>query len=152
MERLTLSDYQSLAEFRYQIRRFIRFSEESARRAGIEPRQHQLLLAIKGLPAQERPRIGALAERLQLQHHSTVELANRLAKRGYVRRVRDRDDRREVLLNLTPKGEKLLVGLSLDHRAELRTAGPTLMASLLQVLKTRKPRARNTAARRAALI
>lgn len=152
MERLTLSDYQSLAEFRYQIRRFIRFSEEAARRAGIEPRQHQLLLAIKGLPPQERPRIGVLAERLQLQHHSTVELANRLARRGYVRRVRERDDRREVLLNLTPKGEKLLGGLSLDHRAELRTAGPTLMASLLRVLKAGKPRGRETGVRRTTLI
>lgn len=142
METLTLSDYQSLAEFRYQIRRFLRFSEDAARKVGIEPRQHQLLLAIKGLPAQERASIGTLAERLQLHHHSTVELANRLAKGGYVRRGRDSDDRREVLLSLTAKGEKLLRGLALDHRAELRTAGPTLMAALLQVLKAGRPRGR----------
>jgi DNA-binding MarR family transcriptional regulator len=146
METLTLSDYQSLAEFRYQIRRFLRFSEEAARKAGIEPRQHQLLLAIKGLPPRERPSIGTLAERLQLQHHSTVELANRLAKGGYVRRMRDSGDRREVLLRLTAKGEKLLRELSLDHRAELRTAGPTLMAALLGMLKSEKPRARKVGA------
>lgn len=142
METLTLSDYQSLAEFRYQIRRFLRFSEEAARKAGIEPRQHQLLLGIKGLPPHERPCIGTLAERLQLQHHSTVELANRLAKAGYVRRMRDGGDRREVLLSLTAKGEKLLRALSLDHRAELRTAGPTLMAALFGVLKPVKTRGR----------
>src|SRR5215469_17916712 len=85
MQNLTLSDYQSLAELRYQIRKFLHFSEQAARNAGMEPRQHQLLLAIKGLSGDVRPRIGVLADRLQLRHHSTVELANRLAKRGYVR-------------------------------------------------------------------
>ena len=135
MTTLTLSDYRSLAEFRYQIRRFLRFSEQAARKSGMEPRQHQLLLAIKGLPQEERPRIGALAERLQLHHHSTVELANRLAKGGYVRRIRDRDDRREVLLSLTAKGEKVLRGLSIDHWEELRNAGPELMKTLQGVLQ-----------------
>ena len=77
--RLTLADYESLAELRYQIRRFLYFSEAAARESNLEPRQHQLMLAIKGLPKGVRPRIGELAERLQLQHHSTVELANRLA-------------------------------------------------------------------------
>jgi DNA-binding MarR family transcriptional regulator len=146
METLSLSDYQSLAEFRYQIRRFVHFSEEAARRAGIEPRQHQLLLAIKALPRTERPSIGMLAERMQIRHHSAVELANRLAGGGYVHRERDQRDRREVLLNLTPKGEKLLRELSLDHRAELQTAGPALMAALKQVLKIARPRARKNRA------
>ncbi len=135
MENLTLSDYQSLAELRYQIRKFVRFSEQAARKAGMEPRQHQLLLAIKGLPETERPRIGVLAERLQLQHHSTVELADRLAKGGYIRRRRDSEDRREVLLSLTAKGENLLRRLSLDHRQELRNAGPTLIGALMRVLE-----------------
>ena len=134
MEKLTLSDYQSLAELRYQIRKFLYFSEQAARKAGMEPRQHQLLLAIKGLPGEMRPRVGVLAERLQLQHHSTVELATRLANRGYIRRRRDSEDGREVLLNLTPKGEGLLRRLSYDHRQELRAAGPTLMGVLLRVL------------------
>jgi DNA-binding MarR family transcriptional regulator len=144
MENLALSDYQSLAELRYQIRRFLRFSEQAARKAGMEPRQHQLLLAIKGLPGEERPRVAVLAERLQLEHHSTVELANRLAQRGYIRRRRDRDDRREVLLGLTPKAENLLQRLSLDHRQELRKAGPELMKALRSVLDTRQRRTRNT--------
>ncbi len=142
MDELTLPDYRSLAEFRYQIRRFLRFSEEAARRAGVEPRQHQLLLAVKGLPSQERASIGVLAERLQLRHHSTVELVNRLAKGGYVRRVQDRNDRREVLLFLTIKGENLLRKLSNDHRAELQTAGPALLAALLRVMRVGKPRVR----------
>ena len=142
MKPLTLSDYQSLAEFRYQIRRFLRFSEESARQAGIEARQHQLLLAVKGLPSGEQPRIGVLADRLQIAPHSAVELANRLARSGYVRRQRDQQDRREVTLTLTTKGEKLLHELSLAHHAELRTAGPDLMAALTDVLKAVKPRVR----------
>jgi len=150
METLTPSDYQSLAELRYRIRRFLRFSEEAARKAGIEARQHQLLLALKGLPPQQRPNIGVLAERLQLRHHSTVELANRLARGGFVRRQRDSQDGREVLLSLTAKGEKLLRSLSLDHRAELRTAGPALMAALAAVL--RKPRPGKSAAGRSAQV
>ena len=85
---LTLADYESLAELRYQIRRFLHFSEQASRKAGLEPRQHQLMLALKGLPTGTRPRIGELAERLQIQHHSAVELANRLAAGGYVRRHR----------------------------------------------------------------
>lgn len=133
METLTLSDYRLLAELRYQLRRFLKFSEDAARKAGIEPHQHQLLLAIRGLPENEQPRIGVLAERLQIQPHSAVELANRLSKAGCVRRTRDSEDRREVLLSLTLKGERLLRQLSLDHRAELRTAGPMLMTALRQI-------------------
>jgi DNA-binding MarR family transcriptional regulator len=103
METVTLSDYQSLAELRHQIRRFVRFSEQAARKARIEPGQHQLLLALKGLPRAVRPSIGALAERLQVEPHSAVELVNRLAQKGFVRRRRDggNPDRRQVLLDLT---------------------------------------------------
>jgi DNA-binding MarR family transcriptional regulator len=131
---LTLSDYQSLAEFRYQIRKFLRFSEQAARRANLEPRQHQLLLALKGLPRGVRPRIGELAERLQVEPHSAVELANRLAARGYIRRHRDTEDRREVLVTLTARGEESLHKLSLHHKAELQSAGPALMSAFAQVL------------------
>lgn len=135
---LAVADYQSLAELRYQIRRFLHFSEEAARKAGLEPRQHQLMLAIKGLPQDVRPRIGELAERLQIQHHSTVELVNRLSSGGYVRRERGGEDRREVLLSLTPKGEKVLRELSLHHRAELRTQGPALIAALRHAIQMSK--------------
>jgi DNA-binding MarR family transcriptional regulator len=132
---LTLADYESLAELRYQVRRFLHFSEQAAREAGLEPRQHQLMLTLKGLPPGTRPRIGELAERLQIQHHSAVELVNRLATGGYVRRHRGGDDRREVLLSLTPKGEKVLRELSLHHKAELRMRGPALVAALKRAMQ-----------------
>ena len=128
------TDYESLAEFRYQIRRFLRFSEQAARSAGLEPRQHQLMLALKGLPKEARPRIAALAQRLQIQHHSAVELVNRLAAQGFVKRHRGGIDRREVLLSLTPKGERVLRDLSIHHREELRDAGPALLRALKRLM------------------
>ena len=123
-------DYRALADFRYEIRRFLNFSEQAARASGIEPQQHQALLAIKGLPRELEATVGTLAERLRIRHHSAVELTNRLARKGWMRRSRGRTDRREVLLHLTPRGENLLARLSLSHRNELRTAGPRLIASL----------------------
>jgi DNA-binding MarR family transcriptional regulator len=134
---LTRPDYQALADLRYQIRRFLHFSEQAARAAGLEPRQHQLMLALKGLPTGVRPRVGELAKRLQIQHHSAVELVNRLASGGFVRR-RGGQDRREVLLALAPKGEKVLRELSLHHKAELRTQGPELVAALKRAMQAGK--------------
>src|ERR1700676_2760775 len=133
---LTSADYESLAELRYQIRRFLHFSEQAARKAGLEPRQPQLMLTLKGLPTGTRPRISELAEGLQIQHHSAVELVNRLAAGGHVRRHRGGEDRREVLLSLTPKGEKVLRQLSLHHKAELRMRGPALVAALKRAMQT----------------
>ncbi len=127
---LTLPDHRALAEFRYQIRKFLQFSQQTASKAGLEPRQHQLLLAVKGLPAGRQPRIADLAERLQIRHHSAVELVNRLSAQGYVERHRGDTDRREVLVSLTFKGEKILRHLSLRHREELQTQGPALIAAL----------------------
>jgi len=149
---LTLSDYQSVAEFRYQIRRFLRFSEEAARSAGLKARQYQLLLAIKGLPQELRPTIGELAERLQIQHHSAVELVNRLSAGGYIHRQRANQDRREVLAILTPKGERVLHELVLHHRAELRLRGPGLIATLKHVMRNGKhpDKAANKSSRRQA--
>jgi DNA-binding MarR family transcriptional regulator len=132
---VTLSDYQSLAEVRYQIRQFLHFSEQASRSAGLEPRQYQLMLAIKGLPTGVRPRVAELAERMQIQHHSAVELVNRLETGGYVRRQRGGQDRREVLLALTPKGEKTLRELALHHRAELRSTAPALLRALRRVVR-----------------
>ena len=138
MKKLTLSDYQALAEFRYQIRKFLRFSERAVRAAGIEAGQYQLMLAIKGMPQGVRPRIRELANRLQIQHHSAVELINRLEAGGCVRRVRGQDDRREVLLALTPKGEKVLGELAMHHHEELRSAAPELVAALRRLMPQRK--------------
>jgi DNA-binding MarR family transcriptional regulator len=135
MKKLMLSDYQALAEFRHQIRKFLHFSEQAIKQAGLERGQYQLMLAIKGMPAGVRPRIREMANRMQIRHHSAVELINRLESRGWVRRERAQDDRREVLLALTPKGEKILAELALHHRNELRTAGPTLVAALRRVMR-----------------
>jgi DNA-binding MarR family transcriptional regulator len=139
---LTQRDFESLAEFRHQIRRFLRFSERVARDAGLEPRQHQLLLAVKGLPLNVRPRIAEIAERLQIHHHSAVELVNRLEARGFVRRERGSEDRREVLLQLTSKGERVLKELSLHHREELRSQGPALLEVLQQLVADNRALAR----------
>jgi DNA-binding MarR family transcriptional regulator len=142
-------DYQALAEFRYQIRRFLHFSEQAARTAGLEPRQHQLMLSLKGLPANVRPRIGELASRLQIEHHSAVELVNRLSAGGFVQRHRDAKDRREVLLSLTQHGEKVLRQLSLHHKNELRIMGPNLLRALGLVMShVKEPSRRCSAARK----
>jgi DNA-binding MarR family transcriptional regulator len=137
-KRLRQPDYQSLADLRYEIRKFLHFSEQAARAAGVEPHQHQFMLALKGLPKGVRPRIGELAERLQIRHHSAVELVNRLSAGGYIQRHRAEGDRREVLLALTPGGERALRELSLHHRHELRLRGPALVAALKRAMQVRK--------------
>jgi DNA-binding MarR family transcriptional regulator len=136
MKKLTLSDYQALAEFRYQIRRYLHFSEQVVKRAGLERGQYQLMLAIKGMPADVRPRVRELANRMQIRHHSAVELINRLEAGGFVHRTRAQDDRREVLLALTAKGEKILSELALHHHEELRSAAPELVTALRRLMRT----------------
>lgn len=135
---LSLSAYRSLAEFRHQIRLFLRYSEDAARAHGIEPQQHQLLLAIKGLPIGKLPTVGELAARLQIRHHSAVELVNRMVERGSVSREPAPDDRREVLIRLTPTGERILHELSVQHQTELKKTGPELMKALEAVLSLTK--------------
>ncbi len=139
-KRPAVPDYRALAQLRYQIRRFLRFSEEISRKAGLEPHQYQFMLAIKGLPAGARPTISELAERLQIKHHSTVELVNRLAARGYMERRRGEKDKREVLLELAPKGEEVLRRLALHHRDELHLLGPAFIKAIRAVVKSRDGR------------
>ena len=132
--RLSLHDYRALADFRYQLRRFLSFSNEAARVAGLEPRQHQLLLAVKGMPEGVEATVGTIAERLQTQHHSTVELVDRMENRGLVRRLRSAGDRRRVLVSLTARGEALLARLSGVHQAEVRSIGPRLLRALEHIV------------------
>src|SRR6266568_7389589 len=143
MKKLSLSDYQALAEFRYQIRKFLRFSEHAVQSAGMERGQYQLMLTIKGIQEGVRPRIRELANRMHIQHHSAVELINRLEGGGYVRRERAQDDRREVMLALTPKGERVLEELALHHHDELRRAAPDLVAALRGLMARGKEGVRN---------
>jgi DNA-binding MarR family transcriptional regulator len=125
---------RQLAEFRHRIRQFLHSSEEIARSRGIEPQQHQLLLAVKGLPMGVRPTVTALSQQLCLRHHSTVELIDRLVERGALKRRHGNLDHREVLVELTPCGEDLLHRLSALHWEELRVSGPALSESLLAVM------------------
>jgi len=138
MRKLTTADYQDLAEFRHQIRKFLHFSDSAIEAAGLERSQYQLMLAIKGLPDGVRPRIRDVAERMMIQHHSAVELIDRLEAGGYVRRERGHDDRREVLLTLTPKGERVLAQLALHHHEALQNAAPALVGALRRIMKREK--------------
>jgi DNA-binding MarR family transcriptional regulator len=139
------AEFRALAEFRYQIRIFLNSSEEAARKAGLEPQQYQLLLALRGLPVERRANIRELAERMQLRHHSVVELVDRLERRLFLRRERSRIDRRQVILHLTPRGDKILTRLAKQRIAELRTAAPALVRALTGLLRsTRRTRRRRT--------
>lgn len=124
-------DYGTLAEFRYLIRCFLEFSQTAARAAGLTTRQHQALLAIKGFRRHASPTVGDLAERLRIQHHSAVELVDRLVEAGLIVRAHDTGDRRRVLLNLTEAAEEHLADLSTVHLEELHR----LRAALLEILE-----------------
>lgn len=123
---ITKAQFETLAELRHALRRFLHFSHEAARAAGIPPQQHQALLAIKGFPGRERVAMHELAERLHLKHHSAVGLVDRLVRRGLVRRRRAAEDARRVEVSLTARGEALIARLSAIHRDELRQIGPEL--------------------------
>ena len=119
-EALTKQDFEALARFRFGIRRYLRFSEETVRRHGVTPQQYQLMLAIKGFQGRDWALVRELADGLQLRHHSVVELVNRAQGQGLVRRTTDPDDARAVRVLLTDQGEQLLGRLSALHRDELR--------------------------------
>lgn len=131
-------DYRALADLRYRMRKFLAFSEQSARDVGIEPRQHQVLLALRGLPEGTEPTVAVLAERMSLRHHTVVELLDRLETAGLARRTRTPEDRRRARVTITPRGMDLLHKLSVAHRDELRTTAPALVAALGRVLRTAK--------------
>jgi DNA-binding MarR family transcriptional regulator len=134
MKDISHRQMRALAEFRHQIRRFLHFSEEAAKAAGIEPQQHQLMLAIKA--AEPEPAgIGFLAERLLLRHHSVVGLVDRLEQGGLAKRVRSAADRRSAHVVLTPKGASSLHALSRHHRQELKSTIPGLIQALTEILQ-----------------
>jgi DNA-binding MarR family transcriptional regulator len=124
--KITQAHYEMLAALRYELRRFLHFSHEAAHAAGIPPQQHQALLAIKGFRGRDYVSIRELAERLQLKHHSTVGLVDRLGRRGLVRRRPSHDDRRRVEVSLTARGEALIARLSAAHLEELQQIRPEL--------------------------
>ena len=136
-EKITGDEYKALAELRYRIRRFLQEGDATARQLGLEPQQYLLLLAIRGLPEGQEVSIRTLAERLSLRHHSTVELIDRMEARGYVKRMRGREDRRQVLISLQPRGEKLLERVVEQRIIELRANGRELVQAIGALLEPR---------------
>jgi len=132
---ISQAEYQALAELRYLIRRFVGEGDAIARAAGLEPQQYLLLLAVRGLPEGQEATISTLADRLALKHHSAVELIDRLAMHGYVRRSRSRDDRRRVLVSLLPRGEKLLEHVARHRISEIRSTGVAFVEAISALLE-----------------
>ena len=140
MRDLSVLDYRALADFRHQLRRFIAFSENAARAVGLEPRQHQVLLALRGLDDGVEPTVQVLADKLVLRHNTVVELLDRLEAEGLIRRGRAVDDRRRAIVSITARGDELLRKLSDSHLDELRSLAPALVGSLNGVLRASRSR------------
>jgi DNA-binding MarR family transcriptional regulator len=143
-EKIAESEYRALGELRHLIRKFVQEGDVTAKQAGLEPQQYLLLLAIRGLPAGQEATISTLADRLSLRHHSTVELIDRMEAHGYVKRIRGREDRRQVLVSLQARGAKLLERVVEQRIIELRSNGRALVAAISALLE---PRGRISAAK-----
>lgn len=128
-DRLSKPQYEALSEFRYQLRRFLHFSEQAAEREGITPLQYQLLLHVRGFPGRDWASVGELAERLQVRHHGAVALLGRCEKAGLAERRRSLTDRRQMEVHLLPKGEAILARLAARHEAELRSLQGTFQVA-----------------------
>ncbi|HEX4380397.1 MAG TPA: MarR family transcriptional regulator [Candidatus Acidoferrum sp.] len=126
--------YRALAELRHQIREFLSEGDRAARTAGLEPQQYLVLLMIRGLPEGQAATIRTLAERLTLKHHSAVELVDRLEANGLVRRARARDDRRNVIVSLLPRGERMLEDVARQRIEELSSNGHALVRAIDRLL------------------
>jgi DNA-binding MarR family transcriptional regulator len=120
----------TLAEFRYQLRRFLHFSEEAALRAGLQPKQHQLLLQVAGAPERSEITIAYAAERLGIKHNSAVELVDRSEREGLLTRTTDPTDGRRAILRVTRKGRNILSHLTGEHATELSEMAPQLARAL----------------------
>jgi DNA-binding MarR family transcriptional regulator len=137
-DKITSGEYRALAELRYRIRMFLREGDATALAEGLEPQQYQMLLAIRGLQDGESATVGTLAERLAIKHHSAVELLDRLERRGFLKRARDKEDRRQVRVTLLPRGEKALASVVKERIGELRSSGATLVQAIEALLKEKR--------------
>lgn len=136
-QKISKAEYESLAGFRHALRAFLRFSEVAARSEGLTPQQHQLLLAIKGMPGREWSTVSELADALQFNHNGAVQLVDRVESIGFVRRVPSQTDRRVVEVHLTQSGLDVLARLTELHCRELEDIGVDLAHALARV--RRKP-------------
>lgn len=123
------SQYEALSEFRYQLRRFLHFSESAAKDAGLTPLQYLLMLHVRGFPGRDWATVNELAERLQMQHHGVVALLTRCEEAGLVRRQKSQADRRVVEIHLQPLGAEQLERLASLHDAELRSLRDTFQVA-----------------------
>jgi len=124
---------QTLADFRFELRSFLQFSEGAALEAGLQPQQHQLLLQVAGAADGTPVTIAYAAHRLGLKHNSTVELVDRSEREDLIERTADRDDKRRAILRLTRKGRQVLQKLSGEHARELNEMAPRLVRALRRV-------------------
>jgi DNA-binding MarR family transcriptional regulator len=124
---------KTLAEFRYELRRFLLFSECAALEEGLQPQQHQLLLQVAGAPENTAVTISYAADRLGLKHNSSVELVDRSVREGLLERMSDMDDKRRAILRVTRKGRLALGRLAGDHAKELNELAPRLTKALKQI-------------------
>ncbi|HUI53128.1 MAG TPA: MarR family transcriptional regulator [Terriglobales bacterium] len=143
--RITDGEYQALSQLRYLIRKFLQEGDQTAKAAGLEPQQYLLLLAIRGLDPGREASIRTLADRLSLRHHSTVELVDRLESHGLVKRTRGTEDRRQVLVSLQPRGEKLLEKVVAQRIVELRSHGHALVEAIGKLLEAGPPKGQRSA-------
>jgi DNA-binding MarR family transcriptional regulator len=131
--RISKSDIESLAQFRYALRQFLRFSERASRQAGVSPQQHQLLMTIKGMRGRNWANVAEIAERLQVSHHAAVALVTRAQNLKLVKRAQGKEDRRTVQVSLTPKGEALIAELAELHHQELGRLSHILLKQLQSI-------------------
>jgi DNA-binding MarR family transcriptional regulator len=134
-KKINPAEFRALAELRYRIRIFLKEGDSAARAAGLEPQQYLMLLAIRGLPEESPAKIQTLADRLALKHHSAVELLDRLEQRGLVKRSRSKEDRRQVLVSLLPRGQKVLERVVSQRIGELRATGRQLVKAIDALLR-----------------
>jgi DNA-binding MarR family transcriptional regulator len=133
-EAISVEQFRKLAEFRFQLRKFLHFSHAAAEQCGVRPQQYQLLQCIYGMPSELDPTIANVAARMLLKHNSAVELVDRTIEQGLLRRSPDPTDHRRILLRVTTQGERILASLAEYHMEELEQAGPELIRSLRRVL------------------
>jgi DNA-binding MarR family transcriptional regulator len=131
---LDIAHLRRLAEFRFQLRRFLHFSQDAAEQAGLRTQQYQLLQCVGGMPEGVAPTIANVAARMLLKHNSAVELVDRAIEQDLLRRVTDPVDHRCILLRVSPQGEQLLASLAEFHTRELEQLGPELVRALHRVL------------------
>lgn len=134
---LSREQYAAIAAFRFQLRRFLVFSEAAALAAGIPPQQHQALLSVAGHVASEPPTVGTIAEQLLVAPHTAAELVSRMVEAGLLTKTRGTQDKRRMELTLTPKAEILLSQLTAAHLEELRTMEPALIRALGRVSRSK---------------